>query len=299
MYDKQVGLNRKATSLLNTATTLTMEDLDDALNIIKKNFHFPRKTSILELVEKGSIIVVFNTTSERLPDSIPCFLTKSANGGIIGVVNITNQATMTREGKLNVDARKLYMYLQTAYLYMNIYTRFFAFEKDYYIPDETANLYAHLFVKVLNKMTNISIDKIKYDQVLFLVKKFCLINLFEKPNDDSVTTKALNISKYTGYELVKQAELNFVDDDFKSLESFIDKLKTIRGLGDLTVRGFLENYISMYGPSTILGIEFLPYFYHTIFTVTVGCHINNMYNIESVIEKTVDKLYNRVFEKCV
>ncbi|WP_171567728.1 hypothetical protein, partial [Brevibacillus sp. MCWH] len=62
-------------------------------------------------------------------------------------------------------------------------------------------------------------------------------------------------------------------------------------MDDLTVRGYLEKFISMYDASALLALEHFAYFIYNVISVVNGAYINNQYILEDIVEKYGPKLY--------
>ena len=65
----------------------------------------------------------------------------------------------------------------------------------------------------------------------------------------------------------------------------------LKDLIKLNIRTFIENYVRMYGESSILSIDYLPSFYHLILSSVISGNLVKDSMIDNVSGKFNSKIY--------
>jgi hypothetical protein len=226
---------------------------------------------------------------------MPFFLTKNAQGKVVSVVLVDTYGKMDKETKyVNVDAKKLYCMMEAAHLARTYYFHSQELAKRNVVITSGSSIYANMFARVLNKKYALNVDKTKYHKVLFLASKFYLINILGLSDGEMAVNYAMKNCIGGNPYILREVNDLMNEEDFKDISLFIKALTRQElglGLGDLTVRGFLEQFITMYDHSALLSLEYFPYFLYNVLSVTNGAYINNQYVLEDIIEKHGPKLY--------
>lgn len=272
---------------LNNGKELTKENLEEAFMVINKNFKFPLKYPVLEAFEKREIILMY-VEGRPLPTSMPFFLTKMGND-VVAVVSVNTYGVLNKETKqINIDPKKLYCMMEGAYLARKMTIS----QKG--ITSRAASLsseiYAHMFVRILNKKYSLNTDRTKMNKVIFVVSKFFLINILGMENNQMVSNYALKNCINVNQLSIKELDDRLDSSVFESLPNLIKFLEE-NGFSGLTVRGFMEQWIYMYDPAALLSLESFQYFIYNIISVTTGAYINNQYVLEDIVGQNGAKIY--------
>lgn len=156
-------------------------------------------------------------------------------------------------------------------------------------------MYAKMFVKVLDRMFAVNLDNIKADKLKFIAAKFYIMKLLGKSWNESAINTALTVCSNTTRNTILNFSKELDDAAFDRLDKVIELIsEVVDGCSGLTVRAYLDTWMRLYGTSTIFALEYLPLFFHTIFSVAVGAHLNSEFVLESLLGKDIDRLYNTV-----
>jgi len=277
------------------STRVDNELLSDAINIIDRRFSYPLKNRVIADYQSGRIVPVFNKNITLTP-FIPTFM-KVYNNRVTSIVNLSPVATLTKDGALNIDNRTLFAMLQTASILLEYANNFENIKINTKLAIKGAEVYSKLLFKILDKTFAVNLNRQLADTVSFMTAKFFLIYLMERANDNSTNDIAYQCTS-------GQTSKNFLinqDEDLdqsiymNGITDFIQKgLATISGLKKLSSRHFLAQWLSMYGNSTLLSLEYLPYFYHMVFSSMVGGRLNSEYVIENLASKQIIELNNEL-----
>jgi hypothetical protein len=283
---------------LKEGTILKKENLEEAFMIINKNFKFPLKYKVLEEFERGDIVLVYSPDKVRIPTAMPFFLTRNAHNKVVAVVIVDTYGKMNPETKnVNIDAKKLYTMMEAALMAKTYFHHSHEIAKRNVVITSGSSIYSNMFVRVLNKKYALNADKSKFHKVIFLASKFFMINVLGLADNEMTANYA--IRNCVGGNPYTLRELNdaFETENFKDISTFLQALaKPEYGLNlkDLTVRGYLEQFINMYDQSALLSLEYFPYFAYNIISVTNGAYINNQYILEDIVEKHGPKIYTDI-----
>jgi len=281
------------------------EILKDSMDIIKK-YNFPTKNKIISEMVDGNIICAFNSQTLNLPISIPSFLTLKQNdkveGGmgltsmnnIMAVVNLTRFASINfTTNIMRLDLRKFFALLQSGLFLRGCMESWSAITKNFNLKKIGCDIYQKIFSKVLDKKYAINLNPEIADAISYFAAKFFQINLMEQNDSEIIKNTAYSCcrnetarSKINTYESYEET------DTYTNLSTFVDFLnKAFPSLKSMTIRQFCEDYMRLYGQSTIFALEFFPAFATMLGNVLVGCNINNEYVIDSLIGKKADNFY--------
>jgi len=281
--------------ILQNGTVLKKNNLEEAFMIINKNFKFPLKYKVLNEVETGDIMLMYSPDGAKIPSCMPFFLTKNAADKVVAVVVVDVYGTMNKEnGNVNIDPKKLYTMIESAYLAKLCYHYSKQIATRNVIITNGSAVYSNMFVRVLNKKYALNVDKSKMHKVLFLASKFYLINMLGLTDSEMVTNYALKNCVNGNPFVLKEINDMMVPEDFTDFSTFVKALTKEGmnlGLKDLTVRSYMEAYIHMYDAAALLALESFPYFLYNVLSVTNGAYINNQYVLEDIVDVNGAKIY--------
>lgn len=281
---------------LTEGEVLTQVQLEEQFVLIKKYVKSALKPKILSELQSGRIKLIYAPDSVMKMSSVPFVMTKN-NGELCANVFVSSFGNRRVDGQVNVDYRKLYALMESAYMARQFVSKYDRFKNNGAIL-QGCILYANMFAKPINKKFNLHLDKTKENYLLFLAAKFYLINVVGLTNEDIIFNTAMKACKAGNPILLKEADLQIDIDAFKNLGTFIEALKddTLNlGLSTLTGRGFLENYISLYGGAAVFALEMFPYFLFVINATINSMGLVNNYSLEDLVEKQGPKILTQFY----
>lgn len=297
--NKANGLTTNIAGLLSEGLTLDESNLEEAFMIIKKQFKFPLKYRVMEDFNNGLIILKYAAPKTRIPTALPFILTLDKHRNVVAVVTVSIYGSMDENKNVKIDPKKLYCMMEGAYLARLCYLNSTAATTRSAVITNGSSIYSLMFTRVLNKKYALNIDKTRLHKVYLLSSKFFLINLLGMKDSDQVFNYALKNCPNGNFYTLNDTNEMLGEQDFESFDRFIDALKTPElGLNfkDLSVRNYLESFISMYDSSALLALESFPYFLYNVMAVTNGAYINNQYVLEGIVENNGAKIYNALMK---
>lgn len=281
---------------LSGGEVLTQTQLEEQFIMIKKYVKSALKPKILSELQSGNIRLIYAPDGVMKMSSIPFVMTKNG-GDLCANVFVSSFGNKRADGQIIVDYRKLYALMESAYMARQFVTKYDRFKNNGSLLQGCV-LYANMFAKPINKKFNLHLDKTKENYLLFLSAKFYLKNVMGITNEDIIFNTAMKACKAGNPILLKEADVQIDDDAFRNLGTFIEALKDDSlnlGLSGLTGRGFLENYISLYGGASVFALEMFPYFLFVINATMNSMGLVNNYSLEDLVEKQGAKILTQFY----
>lgn len=296
-------LDNNLKSIISKGKKLKADDLQYEVSTINKYYKFAMKKSVLTAFENGLLkaIVLPPGTTEKMSSSVPFIL--YGNGGAIGAyVFIDNYVQYAKTSDTySIDPRKLYCLLESAYMAIIIQKNYPVFSRSAVLAKEGGAIYAHMFIRVLNRKYALNVDRRAYAKVLFLAAKFFMINLLGMdPESEAVFNYAVSVSEVNSPITVRELDQRFdVDKAYENLNTFITFLRKnaymiTQSLAELTMRDYLVDYVNMYSSTSIFALEHFSYFMFAIDSVILGAYLNNQAILEDIVGKSGAKMYTQI-----
>jgi hypothetical protein len=276
---------------------LTNRELEEQLMMIKKYVNSAIKPAVMAEFEQGTIRLVYAPEDVKRVRSLP-FALRPVDGKVCVDVYVHLHGNMRQDGQVSVNYRRLYNLMETAYLAKKFVMGFERYKNNSAIIQQGCILYSNMFVKPINKKFNLHVDMNRENKVRFLSAKFYLKNVLGMQNDEVVFNTAMKACKGGNPLSLRELDMIFPEEAFTNLGTFIDALKDDRlslGLGGLTVRGYLDSYIGLYGDTTILALELFPYFLFVGHAALNDMNLVRNNALEDIMEKGMPKLIGQLY----
>lgn len=276
---------------LTKSDILSKEELEEQFILIKKYVKSALKIKVLKEVEDNNIRLLYAPDDINKITSLP-FIMSVEGGDLIGNVIVSSFGNRRQDGVVNVDYRKLYTLMESAFIAKRFLSNYNKYRNNMILVG-ASSMYASMFVKPLNKKFNVHLDRNRENTIMFLAAKFYLKNLLGIQNEDIVFNTAMKACKTPNPLILKEADVVIDDKAYKDLGTFLNALKEDKlniGLKNLTNRGYLEEYISLYGGSTVFGLEMLPYWLYVVNASISSMGLVNNFALEEITEKNGAKV---------
>jgi hypothetical protein len=292
---REVSSNSKVVNSLKNINIdrdkIDPQKFDEALNIISRRMIFASKGRVLNHFNKGNVVLVSNPL-HPLPKYLNTF-GKIYNGKIVAIVDVSYYARLNKSTEMyDIYPKTLFNLLQNGSILIELMNNWNRFTNNMTIIKNGAISYSKLVGKVMDKLFAINIDNFRQDLISFFLAKFFLINMCGKVDSETIDNIAYHACfNKSSLKLIKEEEMRFTEDVYEDLFKFFDNLKEIKGMQDLNIRSFIENWARMYGESTLLALDYLPSFFSMIFGSVVNGNVAKDYIIESVAGKFISPIY--------
>lgn len=272
-------------------------DLEDGLRAISRRFErFPLKGRALDLYTNNRVHLLSNKETVQVPTLLPGWRVGSDRGPM-AYVNVTQYTPAAGAGQM--DVRTLFGFIVLGAVLVDTYESWGKISASMPLAKSGSVVYARMMHKVIDRITGIGMDRMRSDQVKFVLAKYFLIGMMGRPANettDSIATAAtagsannalVDFESALGQAAgaASQAELYG-----KGSLDFIDALaKAAPWMARLTARGFVQNFSSMYGPPSLLMAEDAGYFYALMATHQAGAEIISGFSFDPVYGREGDE----------
>ena len=284
------AITNTVSAVLQSGEIITKDKLPEAFMLINKNFKFTLKHEVLSALDNGDLMMIFSE-KKVMPTSMPFFLTR-IQGKVVGVICI-NVYAVKKGDDVEIDAKKLYCMLESALIARKLVITPSYFSSTPLITEGSA-IYSSMFIRILNKKYSLNLDKSKMNKVIFLTSKFFILNHLGVSNSSSIDQYAFKNCVQGNPVIINQFNSSIDDDKvFQDLSTLIEFMKE-ELFPDLTLRGFLEQWIYAYDASSVFALESAPYFIYNVISVTTGAYINNQYMLEELVGQSGVKMHQHL-----
>ena len=272
-------------------------DLEDGLRAISRRFErFPLKGRALDLYTNNRVHLLSNKETVQVPTLLPGWRV-GGDRGPMAYVNVTQYTPAAGAGQM--DVRTLFGFIVLGAVLVDTYESWGKISASMPLAKSGSVVYARMMHKVIDRITGIGMDRMRSDQVKFVLAKYFLIGMMGRPANettDSIATAAtagsannalVDFESALGQAAgaASQAELYG-----KGSLDFIDALaKAAPWMARLTARGFVQNFSSMYGPPSLLMAEDAGYFYALMATHQAGAEIISGFSFDPVYGREGDE----------
>lgn len=255
---------------------------------IKRTRISPIADKVLDAYEKKDIIVIY-AKNMKVPQALPYAILK-IQGKMKAFIFVNNYGKISKnkdgtEDYLNMPMKDLYVLMEGAFIALTYYRYPVQITKNLGLMKLCSQIYAGMFMRILNKEYALSLQQDIYDQVYFTVAKYFLERVWESKNDDINTSYAINALLSPN-----KTDLMITNDEYNNakitnigmLMDFIAKRS--ERMGKLNLRYFTQCWLNTYKPGAIFGMETLPYFLYIIEATMIGSFLINQPIVSSIIK---------------
>ena len=290
--DEKVGRNfRENIKKIDWKNDIVDADyFKNEIDIIKRRFSFTLKPQVLASYEKKEITTLFSDYA-KLTTLVPIFLVKNLvlPNEISAILNLeTIGGIKGKQGDIKIDNKKLYGYLECAYISRELQKSENKFLYNSKIKRLSTQCYVKLMRKVLDKLFAVNLMPEKADKISYLLAKFFLMYVLELPENESTNDVAYSCtSGNTPKKVMLSTDLDFSKENYESLEKFFKALSDYFDiLKKLDLRVFTMEFMNLYGENSLFAMENYQRLLEVIIT-------SSIFNIRGYKDQLVDSVINK------
>ena len=286
-------ITKKMQSISMYTDIIPVDTFDSEMSTINRRFNFGTENEVINEFKDGTIQFIDNPTLV-LPKYVMT-VGKVIDRKIIMVINLSGYLNSKKE----IYPKKLFGLMQVALINNSCYKNWNKFINNMNFLKSNSLIYSRLVTRIFDKLFSIDLNKQSTDLVSFLFSKFFLITMCDKTDNDLVNNIAYNSCfNKTSLSMIKSQEDELQEEFLKNGNSLYDtiftlfeSLKNIPQIKDTNIRLFIENYVRMYGESTLLSLDYLPSFLDMIYSQVVGADLNKEFMLEKNAGREINKSY--------
>lgn len=272
-------LSTKLVKISQTEDRVPEADVASELLVIDRRLNYLTKYPVLDAYRSGKINLVVNK-EQTVPNYLAVLPYQDHKKVTRTMVNLTSYTN--KSGSINSNAQ-FFALMQNGVITQALATNWGRFTHNTELMRTSALVYSRLVNRVLDKLYSNNIDDMESDFTGFLFAKFFLLGIAGKAEGDLIDSLAYKAAfNKTSFQLIKERENEIGGEDliYTDIFTLFTQLNTSEK-HRIKIRTFIENFVRMYGESTILAIDYLPSFYHAIFSSQVNGNLAKDYIIEN------------------
>jgi len=304
--------NNSFTEIMKTIITRSSKDvvyitseIDQQLESVRKRKLSPVILKAIEAFRTGSIIMYYAKDPKySLHPSMPFF--KFASDGKEKVaINMTPYISYRdygKESEIDITIAKLYALMLSAYYFLALFRPNTALTNE--AIGISARIWTAIYMKVINRIINISTNKDKYNTVKYFAEMFFMRYYLDTPPTiaTEIVLKDLKGNKPSlAFDIEDKLETKMVDI-YSSFEIFTDTMLSAEYTGAsafsvnktlLNTKYFINQFIKMYGMTSFLSLGAYPYFVFLIVSLVTDSYIVNKRSFDDIIKGDLSSDFNK------
>lgn len=287
IYNKFSAYNQQLLAAITKAERIdknTEGFMEDVVLEVKRS---KAPAYLLKVLTSSNCVLLY--PKEPLPRMFKVFCAKDPKGGgkiktFIDCTGVLNYNDSTRRYKTHVDVLIANLVEAKVNMVYFMIPRAYITKSAYMIT--ATRIYAKLLTHLIDYVGNISVIPGNREKMMYYAAKFFLYAVLQVSDDEErindLASRAVDVKGTEAKVFDIMADL---EDNFSSVPAFLLYIQKIFKLDKLTMSLFIEKWMFLYGPSTVLGIEFLPAFISMITNAYLGVFLNNQKSIEKIASK--------------
>lgn len=245
----------------------------------------PLVESVLAAFESKKIVLVYNK-NVRVSTSLP-FVVLTVKGVTSAYIFISDFSSLTKDGLgLNIEMKKLYVLMETAYIGLIFYTKPDIFKRSTALMKMMASIYSGMAMRIFNKEFALSLQKDLYDQVNYCMARFEL-EIISGLNNGLSHSFAVSTCLNPSQMIMDAIEKNYTGASITNINELIQFIASLSPkMVKLNFRYYFERWISVYGTGSTMSVDAFPYLYYVIVNTLLGGFLVNVPTMSEIIKNT-------------
>lgn len=258
--------------------------IEDQYRQIRRSNVSPLSKSVLEAFDNGLIEIRYSPDVKiRMPAPIP-FIVRKSDGKIISTIFI-KAFTGVQNNMLTIPTKNLYAIMESAYLAVQIQQYPLKLIRNTTLCKICMHIYTQMYMKILIKEYALSMDRALCDRVQFCISRFFLEKMWGATNEQTIVSYASSKLMNLPDDAIRDINEEYSNANIQSIADLVEFLAQYHPrMKNLTVKYFIERWISMYHAPATLAIDYLPYLLFTINNVVLGSFIVSQNSLADIIK---------------
>lgn len=245
----------------------------------------PLVDTVLSAFENKKIVLIYNK-NVRVSTSLP-FVVLTVKGNTAAYIFISDFSSLTKDGEaLNIEMKKLYVLMETAYIGLIFYTKPDIFKRSTSLMKMVASIYSGMAMRIFNKEFALSLTKDLYDQVNYCMARFEL-EVISGLNNGLSHSFAASTCLNPNQMIIDMIDKNYTNASITNINELIQFISTLSPkMTKLNFRYYFERWISIYGTGSTMSVDAFPYLYYVILNTLLGGFLVNVPTMSEIIKNT-------------
>jgi hypothetical protein len=269
------SITTRIAEIIKTGVVVEKEYIEEQYSQIAKTHLSPLVDKVLSAYDAGDIVLIYNK-KKHLTIALP-FTIMKMGGKMKAVIFISDFSGLNKEGTaLNIEMKKLYTLMEAGYVALNYTANPQLFTRSSTIAKLTAEVYAEMGLRILNREFALSLEKDSHDMINYGLARFYLEKVFGMTSLEVIHSYAVGVCKSpdnTAMNYVQGLYDTHTINTASDLIAFFVELYP--KMDKLTFRYYFERWVSSYAIGATLAIDNFTYLYYVIISVLLGSFMVN------------------------
>lgn len=292
-FNASNSLIEKLVKYIRSGVVLDTSYFEEQYMLMKKTAMSPLSPKVIKSLDEGNLELLFSR-EVKIGVSVPFIIRKNESGKVVATIFIASFATLDSNDNLNIPVKQLYALLESAFIALEMQKYPAKIQRDTVLMKIVESVYTQMFLRILNKLYALSLDKELYDKVTYCLNRFFLTNLWEYPNAEMIESYAAIELKYISQLDLDLVRTGYTNAEIKDINGLLSYLATLSPrMKELNTRFFIENYVNTYHGSSIMSIDYLPYVFFVITNTILGSFLISKNPLSDIVKSTkgINKFY--------
>lgn len=292
-FNASNSLIEKLVKYIRSGVVLDTSYFEEQYMLMKKTAMSPLSPKVIKSLDEGNLELLFSR-EVKIGVSVPFIIRKNESGKVVATIFIASFTTLDSNDNLNIPVKQLYALLESAFIALEIQKYPAKIQRDTVLMKIVESVYTQMFLRILNKLYALSLDKELYDKVTYCLNRFFLTNLWEYPNAEMIESYAAIELKYISQLDLDLVRTGYTNAEIKDINGLLSYLATLSPrMKELNTRFFIENYVNTYHGSSIMSIDYLPYVFFVITNTILGSFLISKNPLSDIVKSTkgINKFY--------
>ncbi len=278
-------------------------ELEETLRAVSRRFErIPLKERVLGLYTNNRIHLLNNRDTVKVPTMLPAWRVRPDGNVVLAYVNATPYVPSS--GASSVDPRRLYGMLSLGAVLVDAYDQWPKISASLPLGKTGAAVYSRMMHKVADRITGAGMDRMRSDQLKYVFAKYFLVGMLGRAATETADATAAETVAGTARAALSQFETDAAASAGVSsqkelyaldLGAFLEALsKAAPWASRLTVRGFIQTFVSLYGAPSMLAMEDAGYFFALMSTHQAGADVMSSYAVDPIYGREGDEMLDEL-----
>lgn len=270
---------------LDTPWLVDVSDVEEQLAQIKK-FKYPLVNQVVDAIHNRDIVMTHVAKAKDLPmtTSFPFVLMRDRKTKQLRAwVNLT---AFVRD-VTKFPSKNLYAILESAFISLRLLNKkkWSALQNDARFTKSSATVFVDLMQSVIDKRTMVGFDNQDTDRLRYVTGLYYYQRMMDVDNYSILDARSRNLGINKSPSEIYDTIKNSIDiDQIQDIKAYVDIIHAaIPNLNRISLQKIVVDWGARYDESTIIGLEYLPYF---IYTIVSSGRLSNTVKIKTISNST-------------
>ena len=206
----------KLVKYIKTSVALDSSVFEEQYMQMKKASASPLSKNVIEAFDNSNIELLYSKDA-KVGTTLPFIIRKNEKNKIVATIFIASFATVDKDNNLVIPVKQLYALLESAYIAWQIQVNPTKVQRNVAIMKICSSVYVQMIMRILNKEYALTLDKVLYDKVTYVVTRFFITNIWQYPSADLIEAYSSNELKNIGEFDLDMLRMSYTNNQIKDI----------------------------------------------------------------------------------